>query len=177
MITKHKTGCFWKIRLCPLEYLFNDGLPLDLLELSEQHESCYYIRGHNVKISEEIGQKSSDIREGVPVPVWRSDATEHESASLVPAVLVGAKYLPRRERCATFEKGNGKFEQWHLCRQFRVLPDLLYWNLDSDSLMERWYCFILTQERPAASYVHHTVMTINTMMHQLKTIRPRRNWR
>jgi len=60
-----------------------------------------------------------------------------------------------------------------LCLQFLcLLPERLYWNLDSASFMLRWYFFILTQERPAASKVHQMVTATLANTHQLPTMRP-----
>ncbi|MPC95568.1 hypothetical protein E2C01_090786 [Portunus trituberculatus] len=63
----------------------------------------------------------------------------------------------------------------HLCLQFLFLfPDRLYWNFEGVSRIDRWYLFIFTQLRPAASKVHHTVITTDTMTHQLHTTMPGR---
>lgn len=61
----------------------------------------------------------------------------------------------------------------YLCLQFlALLPDLLYWNLDSDSFIDRWYFFIFTQERPAASNTHQTVSMMLSTTNQLQITIP-----
>lgn len=61
----------------------------------------------------------------------------------------------------------------YLCLQFLArFPDRLYWNLDSDSFIDRWYFFILTQERPAASKTHHTVNIMLSTTSQLQITIP-----
>jgi hypothetical protein len=66
-----------------------------------------------------------------------------------------------------------KLQVAYLCLQLRCLvPDLLYWNLDSASRILRWYFFIFTHDRPAASNVHQTVIRTLSITHQLQITIP-----